>query len=214
MRTGALAASIEEGVKALQQTLPEGAAERLALLLKELERWGRRINLTAIREPSAMVSAHVLDSLSVRPHLRGGQVVDIGTGAGFPGLPLAIAESDVEFVLLDANAKKIGFVQHIVGRLGLDNVVAARSRAEDYAPGRGFDTVIARAVTSTAGLIDLGAHLLNERGAILALKGRRPSAELDALPDDWTYTVTELAVPGLEEHARHLVVLTKKQVTG
>ena len=181
------------------------------MLLDELGRWGRRVNLTAIRDPQAMVSAHVLDSLTVRPHLHGRSVIDIGTGAGFPGLPLAIAEPAMEFVLLDANAKKIGFVQHIVGRLGLGNVSAVRSRAEDYAPGRGFDTVIARAVTSTAGLIDLGAHLLNERGVILALKGRHPTAELNTLPHDWTYTVTELAVPGLEDHARHLVVLKRNR---
>jgi 16S rRNA (guanine527-N7)-methyltransferase len=208
-----LVTAIDAGVRALGQGLPAGAPDRLATLIEELARWGRRINLTAIRDPLAMVDGHVLDSLSVRPYLAGTSVIDIGTGAGFPGLPLAIAEPDLDFVLLDSNTKKIGFVQHIVGLLGLDNVSAVRARAEDYAPGRGFDTVIARAVTSTAGLLGLGAHLLNEGGAILALKGRHPSAELDVLPDDWTYTVTELAVPGLDDHARHLVIL-KKKVTG
>lgn len=205
-----LAASIDEGVGALGQTLPPGAADRIAALLEELARWGRRINLTAIREPPAMVSGHVLDSLAVRPAIVGTRVVDIGTGAGFPGLPLAIALPAIDFVLLDGNARKISFVRHAVATLGLDNVTAVQARAEDYEPGRGFDTVIARAVTSTAGLVALGAHLLNEGGVILALKGRRPTEELDALPDDWIYSVTELAVPGLEGRSRHLVALEKR----
>lgn len=207
-----LVASISAGIRALDQKVPEGAIESLAVLLEELERWSRRMNLTAIRDLPAMVSGHVLDSLSVRQALRGDTAIDIGTGAGFPGLPLAIVEPAIDFVLLDSNAKKIGFVQHIVTTLGLENATAVRARAEDYAPGRGFGTVIARAVASTAGLLTFGSHLIDEGGVFLAMKGRYPHAELSELPDDWTYSVTELRVPGLEDRARHLVALERKRV--
>ena len=109
------AEKIAAGVAALQQELPDRAVSQLAILLNELQRWGKRINLTAILDADEIVSAHILDSLAVRPHVQGPQVIDIGTGAGFPGLPLAIAEPDIEFTLLDGNGKKISFVNHIIG---------------------------------------------------------------------------------------------------
>lgn len=207
MNHKALVRSLGEGIAALGQSLPSGADDKLAVLLELLERWGRRINLTAIRTLEDMVPGHVLDSLAVRPYLRGARIADIGTGAGFPGLPLAIAEPEREFVLLDANGKKIAFVQHAIGELGLRNASAVRVRAEDFAPGKRFDTVVARALAKTERLVELGAHLLGEGGVLLALKGQHPAAELDSLPSDWEYSVTEIRVPGLEDHARHLVVL-------
>ena len=123
------------GAEELDQPLSIEDADRLAHLLSELRRWGKRVNLTAILAPSEMVPAHALDSLSVRPLLQGNCVIDVGTGAGFPGLPLAIVEPNREFSLLDGNGKKISFVQHMVGELGLKNVTAIKARAEDYAPG-------------------------------------------------------------------------------
>lgn len=211
MKRSALIDGIESGVAALGQTLPPGATDRLATLIEELERWGRRINLTAIRQAEAMVSGHVLDSLSVRPFLYGRRVLDIGTGAGFPGLPLAIAEPEREFVLLDSHGKKLGFVQHIIGSLGLPNASVASSRAEDYAPAERFDTVIARALARTARLTELGAHLTGEDGVLLALKGKHPADELKELPAMWEYSVTELTVPGLEDHARHVITLRQSE---
>lgn len=192
--------------------LPDGAEEKFALLLDELERWGKRINLTAIRDREQMVGAHLLDSLSVRPFLDGRRILDAGTGAGFPGLPLAIAEPEREFVLLDSNAKKIGFVNHVIGLLGLKNAQAVRSRCEDYAPGGGFDTVLARALAPLPRLIELTGHLVGEGGMLLAQKGKYPAEELDeleAIPDRWDFRVTELTVPGLEQHSRHLVCLKR-----
>ncbi len=209
MNDARLLAAIEAGVSGLEQTLSPDGAEKLAVLLRELERWNRRMNLTAIKTAGEMVATHVIDSLSVRPYLVGSSVVDVGTGAGFPGLPLAIAESALSFTLLDSNARKIGFVQHIIGKLGLENVTAVRARAEDYAPGSGFDTVVARAVTTVAGLIDLSAHLMTEGGVLLALKGKRPDEELETLPADWIYRVTKLHVPGLDDHARHIVAVSR-----
>lgn len=207
------AENIAAGVDQLGQDLPDGAVRKLTLLLTELQRWNRRINLTAIRDAREMVSAHILDSLAVRPFLKGPRIIDIGTGAGFPGLPLAIAEPGFAFVLLDSNGKRISFVNHVIGELGLTNVEALKARAEDYAPAMCFNTVIARALASLPRLVELAAHLVGEDGQLLALKGRYPTAELElieALPE-WDYGVYELKVPGLEAHARHIVRLCRKE---
>ena len=204
-------AAIEDGVRAMGQTLPPGAAGRLAALLAELERWNRRINLTAIRDPASMVSHHVLDSLAARPFLEGARVVDIGTGAGFPGLPLAIAEPGIEIELVDSGGKKIAFVQHIITELGIANARAVRTRVETYTPRRGFDTVIARALGTLSYLLESAGHLVDDRGVMLALKGQYPHDELGRLSQakhpgaGWDCDVTGLTVPGLEAHARHLV---------
>ena len=214
MTRNELVRAISGGAQALapsaDRALTRVSVERLATLLEELGRWNRRINLTAIRDPRAMVSGHVLDSLAVRPLLHGERVVDIGTGAGFPGLPLAIVEADREFLLLDSNAKKLSFVRHIIGRLGLKNAGAVKARAEDYAPGERFDTVIARALASMTRLTELGGHLVGEDGVLLALKGKLPAEELNDLPELWEYSVTKLKVPGLEDHARHVIALRQR----
>ena len=174
-----------------------------------LERWNRKVNLTAVRDRDAMVTVHILDSLAARPLLRGTTVLDIGTGAGFPGLPLAIVEPDRRFVLLDSNNKKIQFVQHAAAVLGLANVEAVKARAEDYAPGYRFDTVIARAVASLPQLLELAGHHVGEGGVFIALKGRYPAEELRQIPGGWDYTIEELSVPGLDAGSRHAVLLRR-----
>jgi len=206
-----LLASITAGLDSLQRDLPDGAIAKLAQLLTELERWNRRVNLTAIRDLETMVSGHILDSLVVRPLLEGRRVIDVGTGAGFPGLPLAIAEPQIEFGLLDSNGKKISFVRHVIGELGLSNATAIRARAEDYAPAERFDTVIARALASIPKLLQLAGHLIREEGVLLALKGKHPTAELESIEEipGWKYVVTDVTVPGLETHARHVVCLRR-----
>ncbi len=211
MDTDQLVASIKAGVASLRQDLPAGADVKMARLLTELEHWNTRINLTAIRDPQDMVSGHILDSLAVRPMLRGSRVLDIGTGAGVPGLPLAIAEAEIEFRLLDANGRKISFVRHVIGELGLSNASAIKARIEDYAPDERFDTVIARALASIPRLLELAGHLVRDEGVLLALKGKYPATELEQIKEisGWKYDVTDLTVPGLESHARHVVCLRR-----
>jgi 16S rRNA (guanine527-N7)-methyltransferase len=184
--------------------------DKFDALLDELQRWNRRYNLTAIRDREAMYTAHIEDSLAARPLLHGARVLDVGTGAGFPGLPLAIVEPTRQFVLVDSNNKKIQFVQHVAGLLGLDNVSAVKSRTEDYAPGERFDTVIARAVATLARLLEIAGHHVGEDGVFVALKGRYPDEELQHVPPTWVCTVTELPVPGLEPGSRHAVLLRRK----
>ena len=189
------------------QQFPDEVAAQFATLLDELERWNARVNLTAIRDREQMVTAHLMDSLAVQPLLRGRRVLDVGTGAGFPGLPLAIVEPRRDFDLIDSNNKKVMFVQHVAGLLGLHNVKAVKARAEDYAPGYRFDTVIARAVASVPRLLEIAGHHVGEGGVFVALKGHDPAQELDSLPDAWRSDVAELDVPGFE--ARHAVLIER-----
>jgi 16S rRNA (guanine527-N7)-methyltransferase len=183
--------------------------DRFDLLLDELERWNRRVNLTAVRDREQMETLHLADSLAVQPLLEGDTVLDVGTGPGFPGLPLAIVEPGRHFTLLDSNNKKIMFVQHMIGLLGLDNVTAVKARSEDYAPGHRFDTVIARALASLSRLVEIAGHHVREDGVFVALKGRYPAEELEELPAPWSHEVTELDVPGLEKGSRHAVLLRR-----
>jgi len=202
-------AQIQVALEDLGQEFSGGVAESYATLLGELERWNRKVNLTAIRDPQEMITGHLLDSLVARPFLEGARVLDVGTGAGFPGLPLAIVEPQREFILVDSNNKKIQFVQHVAGLLGLDNVTAVKARTEDYAPGDRFDTVIARAVAALPRLLEIAGHHVGEDGVFVALKGRQLAEELEQIPVGWDYTVTELSVPGLESGSRHAVLMRR-----
>ena len=183
--------------------------DRFEALLDELARWNRKVNLTAVRDREQMRILHIEDSLVARPLLSGRQILDVGTGAGFPGLPLAIAEPDRQFTLLDSNNKKIMFVQHAAGVLGLDNVRAVKARVEDYDPGHRFDTVIARALATLPKLVAIAGHLVREDAVFVALKGRYPAAEIQELPARWSHEVRVLDVPGLERGSRHAVLLRR-----
>ena len=138
-------------------------------------------------------------------------MLDVGTGPGFPGLPLAIAETEREFTLVDSNQKKISFVDHAVRVLGIKNVTAVKARGEDYAPGRRFDTVIARALAPLPRLLEIAGHHVREDGVFVALKGRYPADELEELAPPWSHEVIELHVPGLERGSRHAVLLRRNK---
>ena len=189
------------------ETLSQDKVGNLIALIEELERWNKKINLTAIRSVKNMISGHLLDSLAVRPFLHGKTIIDVGSGAGFPGLPLAIADPTINFMLLDSNRKKIGFIKHIISLLNLKNVEVIKIRAEDYFPTNGFDTVIARALTDIPNLIALTGHMLQKRGVIVSLKGKNPTEELSKIPEGWKYSETKITVPGLEQHERHIISL-------
>lgn len=198
-----------EGARELGIPLTPTQAQSLLRLLDELDDWNQRMNLTAIRRRALQITKHLLDSLSVQPYLSGNRIADVGTGAGFPGLPLAIVDPDRSFTLIDSTAKKIRFVEHVVGLLGLANVEAIHARAEDLRPRPRFDTVLSRAVGPIDRFVAWSGHLLARGGRLLAMKGRFPAAELGTLPSGWKLVgVHRLTVPGLDEE-RHLVELCR-----
>lgn len=202
-----LETSLSRGLGAMGLDLPERTRERLVAFLRLLEKWNRAYNLTAVREIEQMIPRHLLDSLSVLPYLRGPRVLDVGTGAGLPGIPLALARPDLEFTLLDGNAKKIRFVTQAIHDLGVTNATPAQSAVEHYRPGTRFDTVVARALASIPDMLSACRHLCAPDGAILAMKGVFPQEELAAVNAGFKVRdVARLAVPGLEG-ARHLVIL-------
>ncbi|MEX0733504.1 MAG: 16S rRNA (guanine(527)-N(7))-methyltransferase RsmG [Steroidobacteraceae bacterium] len=187
------------GAKALGIALEPPQAAALLSLLSELADWNTRFNLTAITVPVDMVDKHLLDSLAASPHLRGLRIADIGTGAGFPGLPLAIANPGRQFTLVESTGKKAGFVRHATGKLGLANVEVAQGRAEALRPATPFDSVIARALGSLADFVRVAGHLAGRNGRLLAMKGRPPGDELKALPAGWkVLAVHPIRVPGLD----------------
>jgi 16S rRNA (guanine527-N7)-methyltransferase len=188
--------------------LDASGAETLLKLVDELEAGNAQFNLTAIRDRLGMLRKHVLDSLSLQPYLRGNRVADIGTGAGFPGLPLAIVNPLRRFTLVEATGKKARFVEQTALRLGVDNVQVEHARAENYRPFELFDTVAARALSSLADFAAYAGHLCAPGGRLLAMKGKRPDEEISALPKSFrVLAVHRLKVPGLDEE-RHLVELS------
>lgn len=196
---------LQQGVTALGLPLDSGQQEQLLTYLALLVKWNRAYNLTAVRDPLQMVIKHLLDSLAVLPHLHGTQVLDVGSGAGLPGIPLAIADPARAFTLLDANSKKTRFLLQAKGELRLSNLSVVHSRLEHYRPGRLFDTVTARAFASLADMAAGTAHLLAPGGSLLAMKGEYPRQELDVLPPAFVVReIIALTVPGLEAQ-RHLV---------
>jgi len=182
-------------------------AESLLRLVDELELGNAHFNLTAIRDRPGMLRKHVLDSLTLQPYLRGDAIADVGTGAGFPGLALAIAEPQRRFTLIEATGKKARFVAQTAERIGCSNVQVVHSRAESYRPLELFDTVAARALAPLADFVAYAGHLCAPGGRLLAMKGKRPEEEMSALPKSFrVLAVHRLQVPGLADE-RHLVEL-------
>lgn len=207
------ALDLDDGLAALAAagiTLPAHAAERLAAFLALLAKWNRTYNLTAIRDPEQMVTHHALDALAVLAQLPrddGLRLLDIGSGGGVPGLPLAIARPSWRCVLIDASQKKAAFLQQAAIELALPNVEAVNARIEDYTPGARFDVVISRAFSDLATFARAGLRLLAPGGRLYAMKGAYPSGEIAAVPASVrTVAAPALAVPGLAAQ-RHLVVM-------
>ena len=198
-----------DGARALALELDEAQLAKLVAHLDLLDDWNARMNLTAIRDRPSQLTKHLLDSLAVQPYLVGQRIADVGSGAGFPGIPLAIVEPGRQFALIESTGKKCRFLEHVRDTLGLANVEVVQSRAESYRPEVRFDTVLARAVGPLADLVKVAGSLVVGGGRLLAMKGRYPADELAAHLKGWKVAaVHPLTVPGLAEE-RHLVELCR-----
>jgi 16S rRNA (guanine527-N7)-methyltransferase len=196
-----------EGARAMGVELDPQHVATLLAHLDLVDEWGQRMNLTAIRERSQQVTKHVLDSLSVATWLRGRRIADVGSGAGFPGIPLAVARPELRVTLIESTGKKCRFLEHVRDTLSLGNVEVVQSRAEAYKPPVRFDTVLARAVGPLGELVGNAGGLVAGGGRLLAMKGRYPTDELARKLNGWkVLAVHTLHVPGLDEE-RHLVEL-------
>lgn len=196
------------GLQVLGLSADEGVRRRLLAYRDELARWNRVHNLSGVRDPERMVAVHLLDSLALAPLVRGTRLADVGSGAGLPGLPLAILYGHLEVVLIEPRAKRALFLDHVIRTLGIGNVIVERSRAEDLPAGAGFDTVTARAFGTLAEVIRVARHHLRRGGSMLVAKGRDPRPELAALPAGWSGEVLPLEVPGIDAR-RHAVRLSR-----
>jgi 16S rRNA (guanine527-N7)-methyltransferase len=201
-------AALLAGARELGVALTGEAAAVLLRLLDELAHWNRAYNLTAITDRAQMLTHHLLDSLSVAPFVQGNTVADVGTGAGFPGLPLAVLMPQRRFVLMDSNGKKQRFVAHAARTLGLANVEALHARVEQVRPAQPFDTVVARAFAALPQLLEWVAPLCGPATRVVAMKGRLPQAEIAGIASSRQIgEVVPLHVPGLNEE-RHLLIAT------
>lgn len=203
-------AALERGLGELTLPLPESSRQRLLQYVALLAKWNRTYNLTAVRSQEEMVSHHLLDSLAILPHLPVPQVepalADAGSGAGLPGIPLALARPDWRVTLVEASAKKAAFLRQAAIELGMENVAVQETRVEQWRPGRGFSVVVSRAFAGLAQFIAACRHLLAPHGVLAAMKGRDPRAELEGLPPGCRCDPPiRLSVPLLDAQ-RHLVL--------
>lgn len=191
-------------------TIPAEQQQQLVALVGMLHKWNKAYNLTSVRDPQQMLSRHIMDSLVVLPYLNGQRFIDVGTGPGLPGLPLAITAPDKEFVLLDSLGKRVRFIRQVCHELGLNNVTAVQSRVEDYQPELPFDGVISRAFASLSGMLNWCGHLPAKHGKFLALKGVYPTQELEDIPAEFQVEeIIRLQVPEADGE-RHLAIITTR----
>jgi 16S rRNA (guanine527-N7)-methyltransferase len=200
---------LQQGLEALGLEASATQCDQMMALLDLVAEWNQKINLTAITEPVAMVQKHLLDSLTVQPWIKGPFVIDVGTGAGFPGLPLAILNPNLRFTLLDSTGKKIRFVEHVIQSVGLPEVTAVCARAEHFKPEQRAATVVSRALSTVPEFIRYAGHMVSKSGTLLAMKGKDPAAELVNLAPQWRLLgVERLTVPGLSDQ-RHVARLAR-----
>lgn len=210
-----LAAQLADGIAAMGLAIPETAQPRFLQYLALIQKWNKVHNLTAVREPETMLVRHLLDSLAVLPHIAGSRIADVGSGAGLPGIPLAIARPEWHVLLVESNHKKAVFLQQARIELGLENVEVMAERVEDIGPNKGLDTIISRAFSDLVDFVKLAGHLCEkggDGGRLVAMKGVYPHEELEQLPAEFVVeTILPITVPGLNA-ARHLVIIKHAQV--
>jgi len=199
---------LDVGLAALGIDIDPGVPARLIAYLELLERWNRVHNLTAVRDPGEMVTRHLLDSLAALSYIEGPAVIDVGSGAGLPGIPVALARPELSLTLVEARGRRARFLEHVVDRLALTNVRVADVRVQDLGPGAAFDTLTARAFASLDELLRVAGHLCRPGAAVVAYKGRRPQEEVAAIAGHAfaVERIVPLTIPGLDA-PRHLVVL-------
>ncbi|MCO7200328.1 16S rRNA (guanine(527)-N(7))-methyltransferase RsmG [Pseudoalteromonas sp. OANN1] len=189
--------------------LSEQQKRQLVEYVQLLDKWNKAYNLTSVRDPKEMMVKHIMDSLVVAPHLTGSNYIDVGTGPGLPGMVLAIARPDINFVLLDSLGKRVRFLMQVKHGLGIENVTPVQSRVEEYQPSVKLDGVLSRAFASLQDMIQWCSHLIDNQGVFLALKGQYPADELEQLPNGVSLSQDiSLVVPKLEGE-RHLIILSK-----
>ena len=203
----ALAGELAAGITALGLDVAPDAQQHMLDYLLLVEKWNKAYNLTAVREPAKMLTHHLLDSLSVLPHVRGPRVLDVGSGAGLPGIPLALARPEWQFTLLDSSHKKTTFLRQAVIELKLINVEVVCDRVETWVSPQLFDTVVSRAFSDLPEFLGLAGKLCAKTGVVVAMKGIYPHEELAQVPKDFQLcSVVSLNVPGLDAE-RHAALL-------
>lgn len=210
--TVSLRALLEDGLQGLQLKADDQQIGKLLDYVQLLQRWNKAFNLTAVRQPEQMIGLHVLDSLSLHPFLAGERLIDIGSGAGLPGIPLAILNPHRQFDLLDSNGKKTRFLCQARQTLSLNNVTEIQDRVEDFQPRRLYDVALSRAFGDLSMLLQVADHLLATGGFFLAMKGKYPHTELSAIPKGYIVAFSRpLRIPGVDGD-RHLVRIDKSPV--
>ncbi|VAW83097.1 16S rRNA (guanine(527)-N(7))-methyltransferase [hydrothermal vent metagenome] len=203
----ALLDQVQKATSQLDLTLSDIQFLRLTQYLELISKWNKVYNLTAIRDLNAMITHHLVDSLLVSPYIQGEKILDVGTGAGLPGIPLAILYPEKQFLLLDSKQKKTRFLAQVVIELGLDNVKISSDRIEHFAPDALFDTIISRAFSTIAKLLQVAGKLCAQQGQIVFMKGTYPTEELTAVPLGFHLDqITRLDIPGVDAE-RHVAVI-------
>jgi 16S rRNA (guanine527-N7)-methyltransferase len=202
-----------DGIATLDLALDDDKVAKMLAFIHLIDKWNKAYNLTAIKTRPEMVRLHLLDSLTVMPYLQGERIVDIGTGAGLPGIPLAIALPQRSFTLLDSNSKKTRFVQQAVLELKLTNINIVTHRVEDFQPEQPYDIILTRAFAELTDIVKSTRHLLAKHGKLLAMKGRRDDIELGQFKNQ--ATIIPVQVPGVEAERNLIAIgLNDEQVNG
>lgn len=210
LQIAALEKKLAQLLDRAELSVSESQRFQLVKFVALLHKWNKAYNLTSVREPNEMLVKHILDSLVVSPYLDGKNFIDVGTGPGLPGLPLAIINPEKSFTLLDSLGKRIRFIRQVVHELGLTNVHPLQSRVEDFQPEIGFDGVLSRAFASARDMLEWCEHLPHDKGCFLALKGQLDEQEIGSLQkDDYLVDIKPLVVAGLSGQ-RHLLILKKR----
>ena len=205
---------LKAGINSLGIDCTSQQLEKLLTYLELLERWNKAYNLTAIRDPIQMVRLHLLDSLAIHPYIQAGrEIIDVGTGPGLPGIPLAILNPNINFTLLDSNGKKTRFLFQAISDLSLENAREVNQRVENYQSQKPYDIVLSRAFSAISDMLNQCDHLVSDTGCFLAMKGKKPDSELSQITKDYKVVdLSQINVPHIESE-RHLIKIIKTGVS-